>query len=204
MSEVKHYSLIENNLFKFPFDLQVKFKNYRRWQDTQLSLLGYLLLSEGLKKVYDYEISFEDIQRTKYKKPNFRNSSIKFNISHSGQIAVCAFNEKRELGIDIEEIVDIEVEDFKSQMTEIEWYNLKKSENQKFFFFQYWTQKEAVVKAYGQGLGINLNSFEVIDNKTKINEQNFFVKEIFIDKNYKCHIALNDNINCIKVIEVKL
>lgn len=199
LSEENHESLLKNDLPKFSADYQEKIKRYRRWQDAQLSLLGRILLFKGIEEIYKDNPHDKVIKHTKYNKPYFDDDLIQFNISHSGDIVVCALSDEHEIGIDIEIVTDIVIYDFKSQMTEIEWDKIVLSNNKKDSFFDYWTQKEAVIKAHGHGLTIPLKSFEILDNTTKINEEKFFLKEIEIDQQYKCYISLKTNTNEISV-----
>ncbi|MDL2144150.1 4'-phosphopantetheinyl transferase superfamily protein [Flavobacterium tructae] len=190
LSEEKHQSLLQNDLPKFPADYQDKIKRYRRWQDAQLSLLGRILLFKGIEETYKQKPDAKEIMQTLYNKPYFEDNPVLFNISHSGDIVVCALSDRHEVGIDVEIITDIETADFKSQMTEIEWNKIVLSDNKKEAFFEYWTQKEAVLKAQGHGLIVPLKSFEVLDNTTEINGEKYYLSEVKIDKNYKCHISL--------------
>ena len=195
LSEENHESLLKNDLPKFSADYQEKIKRYRRWQDAQLSLLGRILLFKGIEEIYKQKPHDKVIQHTKYNKPYFDDDLIQFNISHSGGIVVCALSDEHEIGIDIEIVTDIEIDDFKFQMTEKEWDKIIISSNKKDSFFDYWTQKEAVIKAHGHGLTIPLKSFEILDNTTKIKGEKFFLKEIKIDKKYKCYISLKTDIS---------
>jgi 4'-phosphopantetheinyl transferase len=167
---------------------------YKRWQDAQLSLLGRILLYKGAEEIYGYNLSEKEIKYTKYNKPYFEDNLIQFNISHSDEIVVCALSNQYEIGIDIEIIADFELDSFRFQMTESEKYNIEQSHSLKDAFFEYWTQKEAVIKAHGHGLTVPLKSFEILDHKTEINNEKFYLKEIKIDKKYKCHISLKTNI----------
>lgn len=194
LSEENHESLLKNDLPKFPVDYQEKIKRFRRWQDAQLSLLGRILLFRGIKENYMHNPHYKVIKYTKYNKPYFDDDLIHFNISHSGEIVVCALSDDHEIGIDIEIVTDIYLNDFKYQMTEMEWNKIVLSSNKKDSFFGYWTQKEAVIKAHGHGLTIPLKSFEISDNNTKINDEKYYLKEIKIDKKYKCYISLKTNI----------
>lgn len=201
LSEKNHENLLKTNLNKFPKEYQHKIENFRRWQDGQSSILGRLLLYKGIKDLSGDKIHYDDLKYTKYKKPYFENSSIKFNISHSGEIVVCALCHNYEIGIDIELITNVELNDFKSQMTTKEWDNTLLSNNRDDSFFDYWTQKEAVIKANGNGLTIPLRSFEILDNSTQIKKEKFFLQKIMIDENYKCYIAQNVRISQFSIIK---
>jgi 4'-phosphopantetheinyl transferase len=177
---------------------------YRRWQDAQLSLLGRVILYKVVKEVFNKDYTEDGIKYTKYNKPYFDKNSVKFSISHSGEIAVCAVCDHSEIGIDVELISKIDIDDFKTQMTSNEWNKIMNSINKNNAFFDYWTQKEAVIKGYGQGLTIPLTSFEITDNKTMILEEEFFLKEIFISKKYKCHISSNSSIDKVSVKKINI
>lgn len=201
LSEENHENLLKNDLLKFTADFQEKIMRYRRWQDAQSSLLGRILLFHAIEEIYKDNPHNKVIKRTKYSKPYFDDDLIHFNISHSGDIVVCALSDKHEMGIDIEIITDIGVDDFKFQMTECEWNEIVLASNSKDAFFDYWTKKEAVIKAHGEGLTIPLKSFEILDNATKINEEKFYLKEVKIDEKYKCHISLKTTIGEINLKE---
>jgi len=186
---------MEKNILRFSRDFQNKILGYRRWQDAQLSLIGRLLLEHGLQELGQSVDPIKDLSFNSYHKPRLDNNTTKFNISHSGNITVCAINEGFEIGIDIEMVHNINIQDFKDQMTSNEWNLIMNSRNRKTAFFDYWTQKEAVVKACGLGLEIPLRSFEIINTNTYVNKRKFYVKEINLDKGYKCHVAMNNKVD---------
>ena len=194
ISEQNHSRLLSSNLGDFPKDFGEKVLKYRRWQDGQLSLLGRLLLRNGLKKIGS-PIDVKNIEYDSYNKPYLKNENMQFNISHSGNIVVCVICDATEIGVDIEIIKDINVSDYKIQMTEREWHSIHDSKDTKMAFFNYWTQKEAAMKAEGNGLSIPLKSFEIIDNTTIINGEKFFLKKIRLDKSYKCHLAFKNGLD---------
>ncbi|KAB8151568.1 4'-phosphopantetheinyl transferase superfamily protein [Kordia sp. TARA_039_SRF] len=200
-SERNHKTLIDRFLPDFPEDFQNNILCYRRWQDAQLTILGRLLLKQGLKN-FGEEYDENDIIYTEYGKPKFKNDKIKFNISHSGTIVVSILTDVKEVGIDIEKIHDINVKDFEPQMSHNEIYKIQNAVNVQEAFFSYWTQKEAVIKANGKGLYIPLSAFEIIGNKTKIAGDDFYLKKIEIDEEYKCCVAFK-NINFTEKINPK-
>lgn len=204
LSEENHENLLKIYLPKFSADYQEKIKRYRRWQDAQLSLLGRILLFNGIEEIYKHNPHDKVMKHTKYNKPYFDDDLFKFNISHSGELVVCVLNDEHEIGIDIEIISEIEIDDFKFQMTENEWDNIIFSNNKIISFFEYWTQKEAVIKAQGHGLTIPLKTFEIFNSTTRINDEKYNLEEIKINEKYKCYISLKGTIGEIYLKEKKI
>ena len=91
--------------------------------------------------------------------------NIFFNSSHSNGIALYAFTDVGEIGVDIEQIHAID--DLKSiaarcfSPTEYQTLVGLPDASKQEAFFNCWTRKEAFVKAKGLGLTLPLNSFEV-------------------------------------------
>jgi 4'-phosphopantetheinyl transferase len=91
--------------------------------------------------------------------------SLRFNMSHSGDIAVYALSSRREVGVDVEEIrpladADTIAERFFSRREHAEYRALPPGDRP-LGFFQCWTRKEAFIKALGEGLSHPLDSFDV-------------------------------------------
>ncbi len=90
---------------------------------------------------------------------------IRFNVSHSQDLAVYALTRRREIGVDVEAIrSNIPVAQLAEQVfsaTELAELRALPCERQEEAFFLCWTRKEAYVKARGAGLGMPLDSFSV-------------------------------------------
>jgi 4'-phosphopantetheinyl transferase len=90
---------------------------------------------------------------------------LSFNVSHSDDTALYAFADARELGIDIERLDrKVDVAGIAGQFFapgEVAAIAAMPAERQHLRFFDFWTRKEAYVKALGQGLSIPLNEFDV-------------------------------------------
>jgi 4'-phosphopantetheinyl transferase len=134
-----------------------------RWQTTRAILR--LLLARYLETKAS-EITFD---YNPHGKPSLKNPvqpDFHFNTSHSGDYAVFAFTRIGPVGVDIECI--------RNDMTRHEeiacryfargeyerLQSLPESERARAFF-EYWTRKEAFVKARGDGLFSGLDQFEV-------------------------------------------
>jgi len=190
IEETKHQALLSNNLSFFSKDYQEQLYKYRRWEDAQLSLLGRMLMRKGMH-FYGKDINLKDLKFTKYNKPFLKNSDVLFNISHSAEIvAVCLTCEDYgTIGIDIEKNHNVQVENFRNQMTKKEQQRIFRADIPLDAFFIYWTQKESVLKAHGNGLSIPLKSFEIENNKTVIGNDEFHILPVEFEKGYTCHLA---------------
>ncbi len=200
IQETNHKLLLDNYLSLFPKTYQEKLLKYRRWQDAQLSLVGRLLIKQGLLQ-YGKEVDFGKLQYTAYDKPYFQDENIQFNVSHSGELVVVVFTDKQiDIGVDIEKRYAIKAEKFKRQMTTYELERIFNSDQIHEEFFRYWTQKEAVLKATSRGLSIPLKSFEIIDDETYVESQKFYVAEVAIEKEYTCYVCQDQKINKKEII----
>ncbi|HET7132461.1 MAG TPA: 4'-phosphopantetheinyl transferase superfamily protein, partial [Gammaproteobacteria bacterium] len=92
-------------------------------------------------------------------------SCLRFNVSHAGEVAALAFADRGEIGVDIEAlrpVPDAEAiaRGFGSMAERSAWDSL--APRQKLLgFFNWWTRKEAFVKACGGGLSAPLDTFDV-------------------------------------------
>jgi len=135
---------MQNELPKFAFDFIEKIKKYKRWQDAQLSLLGRILLFRGIREQYNINLEEKDICYDTYSKPFFKGNPVYFSISHSGEIVICAISGKESIGIDIEKLTEINIDNFKRYMRNSEWNRIVFSNEKHQAFFDYWTQKEVL------------------------------------------------------------
>jgi 4'-phosphopantetheinyl transferase len=108
-----------------------------------------------------------DVQYGAHGKPALANSNsdLRFNMSHSGDVAVYAFSRGAEIGIDVEAVRPM------NDATDLAARFFSRRENEAFLaldprdrelgFFNCWTRKEAFVKALGDGLSHPLDRFDV-------------------------------------------
>jgi 4'-phosphopantetheinyl transferase len=88
---------------------------------------------------------------------------VEFNISHSGDIVICAITRAGPVGIDIETAkIMHDLRGFSRRFLAPEEFSSVNSRffsEQSRFFFRLWTLKEAYLKAIGSGLSIPLDNF---------------------------------------------
>src|SRR4030095_15325835 len=138
----------------FPVEIKNKILRFKRWEDRHASLYGKLLLKKGLEELA-LDAGLFDLKYTQYGRPYIEHGA-DFNISHSTSYVVCALSTDGKIGIDIEEIKAIPINDFKEEFSKEEWRMITASDDKYFWFYYYWTAKEAVIKAEGKGLNFPL------------------------------------------------
>lgn len=93
-------------------------------------------------------------------------SPLRFNMSHSGGLAVYAFTFNREIGVDVEKIRDMP--DFEQiagryfcREEARQLLSVSGEKQRQDAFFRCWTRKESYIKAIGEGLSVPLDQFQV-------------------------------------------
>lgn len=174
-----------------PKSLQLKNSKFRRWQDRHANLFGKLLLIKGLNK-NGFDVSqLRNLRYNEFGRPRLEEG-FDFNISHAGHYVVCAIANGIRLGVDVEEVHDVNFEDFKRVMTSEQWQSIKKSSDPTREFFRYWTIKESVIKADSRGMTIPLLDIHIKRGKVKYEHQIWHLNEFSIDENYYSCLATNE------------
>ncbi len=105
-------------------------------------------------------------RRNEYGKPEVAEpvgTTLQFNLSHTAGLVVCAVTPGRDVGVDVEEVgrlaADVEVARRYFAPAEIAALERLPEQRRQEVFFQFWTLKEAYIKARGMGLSIPLDDF---------------------------------------------
>jgi len=160
-----------------------RIEKFIRKKDKIRALVGEILIRSII--IQKFTVNNEDITFNEnfYGKPYLKNfPNVFFNLSHSGDYVVCAFD-TYPVGIDIERVKDIEYMDLAENFfTKKEYdYIMKGDFNQQLNrFYDIWTLKESYIKCSGKGLSVPLKSFSI-----EINE--FKDISIFTDGGYMKH-----------------
>ena len=97
--------------------------------------------------------------------PGFADLGLRFNVSHSEDVAVYAFSRGREIGVDVEAVRELrDADDIAARFfsrRENEAYRALDPRDKPLGFFNCWTRKEAFIKALGDGLYHPLDRFDV-------------------------------------------
>lgn len=175
-------------LAQLPATLTAQILRYKRWEDRQASLYGKLLLHNGLLALgYDRQV-LTLLQYTAHKRP-YLSKELDFNISHSGEYVVCVISDSHRIGVDIEKVEPIDINDFLSVWTDEEWQQIQASKSDYTCFYNFWTQKEAVIKADGKGFSIPLQNIKLLPDLALLDSTVWHLSEVKLAQNYIMHLA---------------
>ncbi|HZX59197.1 MAG TPA: 4'-phosphopantetheinyl transferase superfamily protein [Mucilaginibacter sp.] len=194
---------LTEKLLLLPASLHQAILRKRQWMDRQLSIGGKLLLTEALKQLGKKNMSLADIKYNSHHRPYFE-TDLDFNIAHSGNIVVCCATDSGQIGIDIEQIKEIDLADYADYFTPNEWGIINDSSNRFDGSYDFWTRKEAVLKAIGTGFHTPLSSVDVSDDEIKYDGITYHIRSLQIADGYKSHIAATIKPEDVRPIKVNL
>lgn len=100
-----------------------------------------------------------------YLHPDCAKSGLQFNLTHSRTQVACAFAFGRPIGVDTEEDYAapdlLEVAALVCSKAEVDLLSKLEGQARRWAFARLWTAKEALAKASGQGLGLDLKAFPI-------------------------------------------
>jgi len=193
---------LAGKLALLPPNLQQQALRKRQWIDRQLSIAGKLLLIR-LSEEFKSEFTLSDLQYNTYHRPYF-NAEFDFNIAHSGNMVICCGTDAGQIGIDIEQVKEIDLDDYLNYFTKNEWDKIDHYPNRFDGFYNFWTRKEAVLKAIGSGFHTPLSSVDVSDKSLIYDDITYHIQSLEVDQEYKCHVATTRISSGIRLINISI
>lgn len=131
----------------------------RRSNDRLRRILARLLVAYGMKYLEGWKMDkgLAALDHEHQGKPILTGNARPISISHSGRWAVCAIGSAKQscIGVDVEEVRPLEVEEFSIAFTATELQIIRKHHDPASDLIRRWTIKEAILKAQGTGLLTN-------------------------------------------------
>ena len=194
---------LENSMLFF--SLYAGMPQYRKEKIDRMVFPKDKRLSLGAGVLLDYALTLEgvsdrEIIYVQNQKPCLKNSNIRFNLSHSGNMVFCAVSDK-DVGCDVEQITDIDMQIAARFFFHEEYAAISAcpdSTSRNDLFFRYWTLKESFMKVTGLGFKLNLDDFCIdlrsdgIDVKQSVDSRNYYFKEYTADTGYKFSVCTAD------------
>lgn len=165
----RNSSCIQNLQQTLAPDEQRRAERFHFRKDREHFIVARGLLRIILSRYLDVEPKQLRFCYSPYGKPALAKESggdvLRFNLSHSHEIALYALTLQRDLGVDLEQIrTDWASEQIAAQFfapSEVAQLRALPANLWHEAFFHCWTRKEAYIKARGEGLSLPLDKFEV-------------------------------------------
>ncbi len=187
---------------QMPLDIQERIHRYKRLENKHQLLLGRLLLKHGMKELGFKNFKLESIYYNKKNCP-LCLENINFSIAHSGNLVACAFSKSVRIGIDVEQVKPINLANFDYVLNDRDrkWLS-EDTANTYRSFFKIWTIKEAVTKALGEGLGIDVRPITIFKNDLLCADKKWYFQNLDIQEGYVAHLVSERAITQLSVHEV--
>lgn len=166
-------------------------------EDRVRGLLADLLVREILTQQWGIPWKQIRLAVNPFGKPFLPRASVQFNVSHSGNWVVAAFDSET-IGIDVQVMEPLDYGSLSEYfLTGYECRQIfeKEQSMQLGTFYRFWTGKESYVKAIGEGLSIDLKSFHLsmqdmtIVSRTAENDERWNVRFYDISPHYSLSVC---------------
>ena len=181
---------------RVPRERQKKADRYGNETVRRRSLAVAMLLHYGLQQagLDATELAFAHNEEGK---PYLAGETLCFNLSHSGEWAVCAIA-GGEVGCDVEKVTQCKLGVAERFFCREEYDDIAAQplgEAQADRFFRYWTLKESFMKATGLGMKLGFDTFRIelgdsICVRHTVNEQTYSFCEFADLPGYKCALCV--------------
>ncbi len=173
---------------RVPLAILARMPRYRRWQDLQMGLLGKLLLRAGLRTLGHDPDCLQAMTWSAIGRPALPWSG-DFNLSHSGGVVACALSAELRVGLDVERVHAIGADDLARVLTDGERAAIAAAADPSAETCRIWTFKEAVVKADGRGVGIDLQRIDSRRAAVEVDGVTWHVRPLALPAPVACHLA---------------
>ena len=176
------------SLARLPLPIRERIEAYKSPADRQSRIMGKLLLLQVIEDL-GLSLDLDDLKYTEFHKPYF-DGDFDFSISHCDGMVACAGGLCVKIGIDTESMREIEIDDYRDELTRSEWYLIHHHENPSKAFLQTWTKKEALLKATGRGIDMDMSYLDAGNEVITIHHEQFSLFAIPADEKFISHIAI--------------
>lgn len=180
---VRDSALLDAARASLPADTRRAIERFRRVEDRAARHISLLF-----KSFLFPDCDPASLRRSEHQRPYFPGQC-DFNVSHSGNYVIAAIAPKSRVGIDIEQMVPVDLADFTAEFTAEELRSFAASDAPLAAFFRLWTLKEAVLKADGRGLNASLREMFIGADSVTFDRLEWHYYPIPVEESYPCHLA---------------
>ncbi len=176
----------------FPEQIRFSAEDGRDESVRRRKILSRLLLQKAFSKLEPKrENVLRDIVWTSTKKPVFKSLPYYFSSAQSEELCVLGVCRERNesIGIDAELIKPLQIGLIQEWLHPKERQKIQDSPDPLKAFYEAWTQKEAILKARGTGIGEHLNNIDTTTRPVLFENDYFFCFEVPLCPGYAINLA---------------
>jgi 4'-phosphopantetheinyl transferase len=172
----------QRHLSTLPLSMQQQNQRFVQWKDRLRHLFGKLLLRDALMGAGFGQDCLEQLYYNEFKRP-YIGETVDFNLSHSGDIVICAIATGAKVGVDVEQVTEVDFDDFDNVMTAEQWQLIRSAPDPKRMFFTCWAIKESMIKAESSGMSLPLLQIHInmATHHVCYGKQVWHVQELAVD-----------------------
>lgn len=175
--KIKENASYEALIVKLPSVIRQKIAKRKNKKRAKVSLVGYLLLQQMLQRYTTVDLA--GIKYQESGKPYFENEEWTFSISHSQRLVAVALSNEGEVGLDIEYYRTLDLSDNTFAFFSIpEKEAILAASNPQETVIEYWSKKEALVKAVGGQMFDMANYTNVIENEVIWGNTPYYLQQL--------------------------
>jgi 4'-phosphopantetheinyl transferase len=187
---------IYNKLLQsFPQDISAKILEYTNEKERHLRIAGKALLAYVLRQPgIPPDVSLEQYDYSATNQPILKGSDLKFSISHSGNIVVCAVA-NNPIGVDVERMNPVKLDLMKFYFNRASWYEIINAPDVYAEFYRHWTMREAAIKAAGFGIDqMELSEMFPEDHTIQVRTEIYYCRMLPVRYDYTVCLASDKEI----------
>lgn len=185
IQEEKGNQWLEKGLSLLPQERQIEIRQYLSPMDGLRSLTG-LLLACQLLQIAPSKLA--NLERDEWNRPHLPESS-DFNISHCKGMVAAARTDKGKVGLDVEAWRKLRLEQFERVFCPSEMAYIGNSEDFEQAFFRIWTRKEALIKADGRGMQLDMKAIDVLQDEVMLEGKPWVIRNLVLPRGWSGAIA---------------
>lgn len=166
-----------------PTPMQQQNRRFVQWKDRLRHLFGKLLIRDILMAAGFGPDCLEQLYYNEFNRP-YISEAVDFNLSHSGDIVICAFTKIGKIGVDVEQITPVDFSDFDNVMTPGQWQRIHAAPDPQRMFFTCWAIKESMIKAESSGMSLPLLQIHINGNYVYYKDRIWQVRELPLHPDY--------------------
>jgi 4'-phosphopantetheinyl transferase len=187
-------------LQSFPEKITERILHYTNERERNLRITGKALLAYALKKMPGQSATLEQYDYSPTNQPILLNSHLKFSISHSGNMVVCAITESHALGVDVERTKPVKLELMKFYFDRESWFEIINAPDVYAEFYRHWTMREAAIKASGLEIDqMELSAMVPEDHTIQVRNEIFHCRMLPVRYDYTICAASDKEIEDLEI-----